>query len=331
MRPNGLSLAPLHINIRPTGGLKVRRITSKITSMMLTAAALLSGGGLVSAASDTACSETSRAARKACDAGATDDFWIAKATCANVAAGETRRQCLVDAQDARAEAQQECTDQFHARRDLCDALGQAPYDPPIDPTQFLSPQATAASPNPYFPLVPGTTKIFRGDGEIVTVTVTNQTKTIQGVTTMIVQDDVVDECTGRLIETTQDFFAQQVDGTVWYFGEITQSVSENGLVSTEGSFLAGVDGAKAGIIMKGNPQIGDVYRQEFFLGDAEDVAEVTSTTGSESTPGASCSGNCVVTRDFTPLEPGGDEQKFYAPGVGEILTIDPTGERSELQ
>jgi hypothetical protein len=152
------------------------------------------------------------------------------------------------------------------------------------------------------------------------------------VTTIVVQDDVVDESSGKLLETTQDFFAQQADGTVWYFGEITQSISEDGLVNTDGSFLAGVDGAKAGIIMKATPQAGDLYRQEFSLGNAEDAAEVTSTTGSESAPGASCSGDCVVTREFTPLEPGGDEQKVYAPGVGVIVDIDEaTGERSELQ
>jgi hypothetical protein len=302
----------------------VRRIASML------AVALLSGGGFVSAAqAPGACSETSRLARQACDAGVADDFCIAKGICKNIADAAERQQCLVDEREARTEAQQECRDQFHARQDLCSDLGQAPYDPAIDPADFLSPQETAMNPNPYFPLVPGTTRIFQGAGETVTVTVTNQTKTIQGVTTIVVQDDVVDD-SGRLVETTQDFFAQKVDTTVWYFGEITQSISKDGLISTDGSFLAGVDGAKAGIIMGATPQVGDVYRQEFSLGDAEDAAEVTCTTGSESTTAASCSGNCVVTRDFTPLEPGGDEQKFYAPGVGVIVTIEPTGERSEL-
>jgi hypothetical protein len=268
--------------------------------------------------------------RTACDAGVTDDFWIAKGTCANLADAEARNECLSDARDTRTEGGQECRDQFQARQDLCDALGQDPYDPEINSDDFLTPEETAANPNKYFPLVPGTTKVFLGAGEKVTVKVTDQTKMIQGVKTIVVQDDVEDDC-GQKLETTQDFFAQQSDGTVWYFGEITQSIDENGLIDTEGSFLAGVDGAKPGIVMKGNPQVGDLYRQEFFLGDAEDAAEVISITGSEMVPGASCSGHCVVTRDFTPLEPGADEQKFFAPGVGEILTIEPTGERSELQ
>ena len=303
-----------------------RRIASMI------AAALLSGGGVVSAAQATnACNDTSKATRQACDAGVADDFGIAKGICANVADDAERQQCMADARDVRTEAQQECRDQFHARQDLCADLGQAPYDPVIDPADFLSPEDTVMNPNPYFPLVPGTTRVFKSGGEIETVKVTDQTKMIQGVKTIIVEDEVADECSGKVTEKTQDFFAQMIDATVWYFGEITQSISENGLISTDGSFLAGVDGAKAGIIMKATPQVGDVYRQEFSLGEAEDAAEVTSTTGTESTHGASCSGNCVVTRDFTPLEPGGDEQKFYAPGVGVFLEIDSTGARNELQ
>jgi hypothetical protein len=294
--------------------------------------ALLFGGGIsrVSHAGG-ACDDTSRLARTACVAGVTADFSIGKSNCVNLAGTAARQQCVADAREARTEAQQLCRDQSHARQDLCDALGQDPYDPAINPNEFLPPQVTAANPNPYFPLVPGTTRVFKGGGETDTVTVTNQTKTIQGVTTMIVQDDVVDDGSGRLLETTQDFFAQHVNGAVWYFGEITQSMSEDGLISTDGSFLAGVDGAKAGIIMQATPQVGDVYRQEFSLGNAEDAAEVTSTAGSASVPGASCSGNCVVTREFTPLEPDGDEQKFYATGIGVILDIDPDGTRSELQ
>lgn len=295
----------------------------------LLAVAVLFAGGVAAAKDDKgACHLTSQAARNACQGQTKDDFWIAVGICRNLSDDGTRKQCFDDARQSKAEAVKECGEQLKAREDLCADLGQAPYDPPIDPTQFLSPQQTAAKPNPYFPLVPGTTRIFEGGGETDTVTVTHETKKIQGVTTIVVQDDVVVE--NQLVESTKDFFAQHVDGTVWYFGEITQEFADNGLISVDGSFLAGVDGAKAGIVMKAAPKVGDVYRQEFSLGNAEDAAEVLSTTGTESTPAASCSGNCVVTRDFTPLEPGGDERKFYAPGIGVILTIAPTGERSEL-
>jgi hypothetical protein len=290
--------------------------------------ALLFGGGIsrVSHARG-ACDEMSRLARTACVAGVTDDFSIGKGNCVNLADTAARQQCVADARDARTEAQQLCRDQSHARQDLCDALGQDPYDPAINPNEFLTPQVTAANPNPYFPLVPGTTRVFKGGGETDTVTVTNQTK-VYGANDPAL--GTVGVTLGGLINNPA-ISTWNGNGAVWYFGEITQSMSEDGLISTDGSFLAGVDGAKAGIIMQATPQVGEVYRQEFSLGNAEDAAEVTSTTGSASVPGASCSGNCVVTREFTPLEPDGDEQKFYAAGIGVILDIDPDGTRSELQ
>ena len=301
-------------------------LRKKLSSLV--AVSVLVASGLVEA-KERACSTTADATRTACKAEVEDSYWTTVGVCTNEGDDETRRQCLADAKSTRRDAKEECRDQFEAREDLCDLLGESPYDPQIDPASFLSPQATAASPNPYFPLVPGKTWIYEGPGETVTVKVTAETKVVQGVTTMVVQDDVVDD-QGHLVETTKDFFAQHVDGTVWYFGEITQEIDENGLISTDGSFLAGVDGGKAGIVMKAAPQVGDVYRQEFSVGNAEDAAEVLATNGTETVPGASCSGTCVVTRDFTPLSPGDDEQKFYAPGVGLILEIGPDGDRTEL-
>jgi hypothetical protein len=82
--------------------------------------------------------------------------------------------------------------------------------------------------------------------------------------------------------------------------------------------------------MKASPQVGDAYRQEFFLGDAEDLAEVVSVTGDEHAPAASCNGDCVVTREFTPIEPGHEANKHYAPGIGLILETLPDGGREEL-
>jgi len=121
---------------------------------------------------------------------------------------------------------------------------------------------------------------------------------------------------------TEDYFAQQNDGTIWYFGESSKQLENGDIGGVEGSFLSSVDGAKPGILMKAAPKVGDVYRQEFALGVAEDAAEVLSTTGTESVPGASCNGTCLVTHDFSPLEPDANEQKFYAPGIGDILEID---------
>lgn len=302
----------------------------KGTASTLAVAMLFLGGPAQALHEDNACSLTSDAARKACNSEAKDDFWIAVGICNNLSKDGARKQCLADADESLAEAKEECSAQFVAREDLCEALGQAPYDPVIKPADFLSPEDTAANPNPYFPLVPGTTRVYEGGGETITVTVTDETKEILGVTTVVVRDVVVDD-DGEVIEDTDDWFAQDAEGNVWYFGEIAKNFEDGELVDIEGSWKAGVEGAKAGIVMKAAPVVGDVYRQEFALGNAEDAAEVLSTTGSETVPAASCDGDCVVTRDFTPIEPDVEEHKYFAPNVGLILEVDPeTGERIEL-
>lgn len=283
----------------------------------------------VAQADSGACGATAKAARQACKNEIGDDFWIAIGNCANLPAKNVTKACGKAARQALAEAKTECSDQFDARQTLCDALGAAPYDPPIDAASFRSPASTAANPNPYFPLMPGTVWVYQGGGETITVTVTDRTKLIAGVTTIVVTDLVT--VAGVVEEDTEDYFAQQLDGTVWYFGELSRQFENGDLVGVEGSFQAGRDDAKPGIIMKAVPMVGDIYRQEFALGDAEDGGEVISTTGSETTPGGNCSGTCVVTRDFSPISPGADEHKFYAPGIGIILEVDvDTGLRTEL-
>lgn len=303
----------------------------KGTSLSLAAAVLLVGALAPAKRHDEPCAATSKVTRKGCRHGATDDYWFAVGTCTNVSADSARAACLADAKMAFKEAIQLCGDQFTARQDLCEAIGQGRYDPSIDPARFLSPMETAAHPNPYLPLVPGTVRHYKGEGELVTVTVTDQTKVILGVATIVVSDVVHAETGGALIEDTLDYFAQDVDGNVWYMGELSQAYENGELASLEGSWQAGVDGAKPGIVMKAMPTVGDTYRQEFALDNAEDAAEVISTTASESVPAASCSGACVVTREFTPLEPDTEENKYYAAGIGQILGIDvETGARTEL-
>src|SRR5262245_57280172 len=184
-------------------------------------------------------------------------------------------------------------------------------------------------PIPLYPLEPGTTGTYVGGGETDTVTVTNETRLIAGVTCIVVHDTV--SAGGAVTEDTEDFFAQDVDGNVWYFGELSQEFENGELTSLEGSWRAGVDGASPGIIMRAMPAVGDTYRQEFAFGNAEDAAEVQSTTGSATVPATSCAGTCLVTREFTPLEPDADEQKYYAPGIGMILEVETaTGVRNEL-
>ena len=116
----------------------------------------------------------------------------------------------------------------------------------------------------------------------------------------------------------------------WYFGEISWNSRDGRLVSLHGSWRAGVDGAKPGIVMKAQPRVADIYRQEFALAEAEDIAAVVSLAGHASVPAASCT-NCLVTAEFTPLEPDVDERKYYKSGIGLILAVNRvTGERLEL-
>lgn len=275
------------------------------------------------------CSQTADLMQNACENEARDDAWVALGVCVNLPDPAVVRSCRASVRDVRREAQAECADQFHARRDLCEAVGEAAYAPVIDPARFLAPPAIAAAPNPYFPLVPGTTFSFRSPGETGTFQITHDTIVLLGVTCIVVHDVVA--VNGVVIEDTDDYFAQDVDGNVWYFGELSRNFEDGRLVGVDGSWRAGVDGALPGIIMFATPETGRTYRQEFALGEAEDAATVLGTAASETAPGASCDGTCVQTLDFTPMEPDAREHKFYAPGFGNIVTIDlDTGERTEL-
>lgn len=187
--------------------------------------------------------------------------------------------------------------------------------------------------NRYFPLMPGTAFIYQGGTkggiERNEVYVTHQTKQILGVICTEVRDRV--SVDGKLVEETLDWYAQDKDGNVWCFGEEAKEYENGVVVSTEGSWEAGIDGAKPGIIMEANPQIGGSYRQEYYKGKAEDMATVLSLNESVSVPYGSFK-NCLKTKDFTPLEPGIIENKYYSAGVGVVLTIMVEGgaERVEL-
>ncbi len=148
-----------------------------------------------------------------------------------------------------------------------------PYQPTIDAANFVD-----VVDNPFFPLVPGTVYTFEGSGEHVVVTVTHDTKEILGITTTVVHDQVTVD--GAVTEDTTDWYAQDAAGNVWYMGEQTAEY-ENGVVtSTEGTWEAGVDGAQPGIVMLADPQVGDTYRQEWYEGQAEDLAKVFALDGS---------------------------------------------------
>ncbi|MBI5310520.1 MAG: hypothetical protein HZB14_05780 [Actinobacteria bacterium] len=214
---------------------------------------------------------------------------------------------------------------------------EAAFTPPVgseqvklDPADF-----TTEIDNPYWPMRPGSRWVYREPGEKgrslrVEITVTDKTKIVDGIEARVVHDVVSDERTKRPVEVTDDWYAQDKHGNVWYLGEATQEYENGKPTTTKGSWEAGVDGAQAGVIVLADPQAGDEYRQEYLAGQAEDAARVLSLDERIRVP-LDAYENCLMTRDFTPLDPDVLENKYYAKGVGPVLTIDvPTGDREEL-
>jgi hypothetical protein len=195
------------------------------------------------------------------------------------------------------------------------------YAPHIDPADFSS-----TVDNPFFPLKPGMRWEYRSqtkDGvETTVVSVTTKTHTIMGIPCVEVRDTV--RLDGALLEDTLDWYAQQRDGTVWYFGEDTQEYAHGKVSSTKGSWIGGVGGAQPGILMPARPVVGDRYRQEYLRGDAEDMAEVLATNDTAQVPAGSYDGT-LQTLETTPLEPNALEHKYYARGVGIVLEVDVAG------
>jgi hypothetical protein len=191
-----------------------------------------------------------------------------------------------------------------------------------DPSEF-----TLDIDNPYFPLPPGRVAIYSGSEEdkaaLEIFEVTRETKQILGVPCRVVHDRVYVE--GKLAEDTWDWYAQDRAGTVWYFGEATKTLDRAGhVISTEGSFEAGVDGARQGIFMPAHPVVGATYQQEYYKGHAEDRFKVTDMSASVTVPAAS-SENAMLTSEWTPLEPDVRGAKEYVRGVGTVHEFDTKG------
>jgi hypothetical protein len=184
------------------------------------------------------------------------------------------------------------------------------YTPHIDPSEF-----TTKIDNEYFPMKPGTTFIYEGKGERDEMRVTHKTKKVMGVECVVVDDRAWED--GKLIERTYDWFAQDKEGTVWYFGEDTKEYDNGKVVSTKGSWEAGVDGAKPGIIMQADPKVGQSYHQEYYPGEAMDMAKVLSLNTSVTVPYGSFD-HALDTREWTPLQPVFFEKKYYVRGVGPL-------------
>jgi hypothetical protein len=208
-----------------------------------------------------------------------------------------------------------------------DALAATPVTTAIDPADFVS-----TVDNSYFPLVPGTTMIFEGAAEGTSIrvetTVTHETKMIAGVECVVVLDRAYED--GVLVEETRDWYAQDRDGNVWYFGEDSKSIEDGEVVDTHGSWEAGVDGAVPGVIMWAEPAAGEPYAQEFAPGVAEDMAQVMSTGETVTVPFGTFS-DVLVIKEWNPLDPGVVEEKSYAPGIGVIRELAIEGEDEHLE
>ncbi len=195
------------------------------------------------------------------------------------------------------------------------AATKIPPPPPMPPASDFVAQVD----NKYFPLVPGTTYRYQGTEDdlpaVDKVAVTSMTKTILGVQATVVLDRVT--VNGEPSEKTFDWYAQDKNGNVWYLGEDAFDYVDGRWVKAPDSWEAGVDGAQAGIIMEANPQVGDVYRQEYYPGHAEDVAEVLSLDATIAVPYGSFD-HVLQTKEWTPLEHGVVDNKYYAAGVGEV-------------
>lgn len=207
-------------------------------------------------------------------------------------------------------------------RDPAAYVEGAPYAVTIDPADFV-----AVVDNPYWPMIPGTTTIFDGAGEHIVVEVTDYSKIVLGVAVTVVRDRVYDR--GKLIEDTIDWYAQDRWGNVWYFGEDVVDYEDGKPVSKAGSWEAGVDGAQPGIVMLADPHVGDVCRNEFYAGEAEDLAKVIELGGAIEVP-AGTFAETLVTEDWTPLDATQKEHKTYAPGVG-LVDERAVGESAAVQ
>jgi hypothetical protein len=202
----------------------------------------------------------------------------------------------------------------------------------LDPGDF-----STVIDNPYWPMRPGTRWVYLetepgGTPQRVVVTVTARTRMIaNGIRARVVRD-VASEA-GVPVEITEDWYAQDRAGNVWYLGESVRNFQDGRLVDRAGSFEAGVDGAQAGIAMPADPVPGLSYRQEYYAGEAEDRAAVI-TVGEEQVgvPFGHFATDVLMTRDLAPTEPGVQELKLYARGVGLVLSLhtDGPGERAAL-
>ena len=304
------------------------------------------------------CSKTAKQMFGACRADVNDNFREVRAKCLNIAVDDERGECFERAWDERHEESDECFDRREARYEACDLVGEERYapDPLKDPLiTFIDPDSIGdgAEPNPFFDLSVGHTYVLRAGEdfeEIVVVTVTDETREAEGydgaevlcrtVVDAVVVEEEDDDDGGvdyEAVEITDDEYAQDVDGNVYYCGEVSRNFEDGYLSDLDGSFFSGINGAKAGILIRSAPMVGMADRQEWAVGEAEDVVEYIhlATSPDEENPLFPCNDQCLQTHDSAALDPGETEFKYYLRNVGFVLAValedgEPSGEREEL-
>src|SRR5436190_15249965 len=199
-----------------------------------------------------------------------------------------------------------------------------------EPSNLNPADFTTNIDNPYWPMPVGRSwhvHVSNPQGESLqeTITVLDRTKRISdGVTGRVVRDIVYTQ--GKPTEITDDWYAQDKDGNIWYFGENTTSIDfKTGKKDSSGSFEAGQNGADAGIAMPAHPYAGETYREEYYKGHAEDRSTVIALDQQVEAPAGHFTG-AILTDDHSPIEPTVSEYKLYAKGVGTVVAVSVSGE-----
>jgi hypothetical protein len=191
----------------------------------------------------------------------------------------------------------------------------------LDPADF-----TTEIDNPYWPIRPGSHWVYRevedGEAHRDDVTVTDRTKTLGGIEARVVHDRVSKN--GETLENTDDYYAQDSAGNLWYLGENTAEYENGKLKTTEGTWAYGTDGAQPGVIVPAHPKQGMKYREEYYKGHAEDAAEILNVGSQVQVPYGRFRG-ALFTRNYSAIEPTVEEMKFYAKGVGPVMELIVSG------
>lgn len=320
------------------------------------------------------CSKTAKTLYQACYFDVLDDYNETRANCINVTDEDARQECFDSLRGSLGEEWGSCKEQKDARRDVCEQIGEARYaDPLKDPEiEFINLEDAdnPLVPNPYVDLTVGHTYVLRAGEdfeETVVIHVTDEVREAEGapgdysesesvfcrvvVDAVMIYDEEEGEWEGE--EVTDDYFAQDDAGIVYYCGEISRNFEDGYLSNLDGSFFSGVEYAKAGILMRpaspalGHVEVGRVDRQEYAIAEAEDVVEYLNLNatpedeGVEDNPnplfacGEAMEGECIQTFDSSALDPDSTEFKYYRAGVGFVLAVSMDdgefdGEREEL-